>query len=65
MERVREARVDRAFGLPGRRELDALARSRDQLFALEGRERDKERSSDMSRALEPEVGRRYRANAFK
>lgn len=34
--------LDRAFGVPGRRELEALGRSRDRLFALEGRVRERE-----------------------
>jgi hypothetical protein len=49
--------VDRAFGLPGGRELEALTRSRDRLFALEGREREKERSLDLHRRRGPEIGR--------
>ena len=49
--------VDRAFGLPGRRELDALARTRDRLFALEGRVRERERALDMARSRGPVLGR--------
>ena len=49
--------VDRAFGLPGRRELDALARTRDRLLALEGRTRERERSLDLTRRRGPEIGR--------
>lgn len=49
--------VDRAFGLPGRRELDALARIRDRLFALEGRMPSRERSLDLTRWRGPQLGR--------
>jgi hypothetical protein len=41
--------VERAFGLPGRRELETLARSQERLFALEGRSRENEWSLDRDR----------------
>jgi hypothetical protein len=49
--------VDRAFGLPGRRELDALARTRDRLFELEGRRPSMERALDWARRRGPEIER--------
>jgi hypothetical protein len=49
--------VDRAFGLAGRRELDALARTLDRLFAIEGRAREREQSLDTPRPRGPAVGR--------
>jgi len=49
--------VDHAFGLPGQRELDALARTRDRLFALEGRWPSRERSLDLARRRGPEIER--------
>ena len=49
--------VDRAFGLPGRRDFEALGRNLDRLFALEGRRRERERSLDLARRRGPEIGR--------
>jgi hypothetical protein len=49
--------VDHAFGLPGRRELEALARTRDRLFELEGRPLPRERSLTRARQRGPGLGR--------
>jgi hypothetical protein len=49
--------ADRAFGLPGRRELDAIARTRDRLFALEGRGRERDQALDLPRPRGPALGR--------
>jgi hypothetical protein len=49
--------VDRAFGLPGRRELDAIAGTLERLFAIEGRGREREPSLELPRPRGPALGR--------